>query len=131
VGTFSCAPGFEKVAHHELGHTAFNLADEDEYLQGCRRETDQDNYPGSKPAEANVTVKNDPAKLKWSDLVAVSMPVPTTQNPNYTQCDSQASPVPVGIVALFEGAHHYHCGVFRPKFKCKMRALDDPFCAFR
>jgi hypothetical protein len=129
VGTFSLAPGAENVALHELGHTAFNLADEYEYLQGCGKDTDQDNYPGSEPAEANVTANDDPAKLKWRHLVAASTPVPTTRNPDCTQCDPQVSPVPTSTVGLFEGAHHYHCGLFRPEFNCKMRALDDPFCA--
>ena len=107
----------------------FSLADEYEYLRGCERGTDQDNYPGSEPPEANVTVNNDPATLKWSHLVAASTSVLTTQNADCTQCDPQADSVPTGTVGLFEGAHHYHCGVFRPEFNCKMRAVDDPFCA--
>ena len=29
---------------------------------------------------------------------------------------------------LFEGAHYYHCGAFRPEYDCKMRELGVPFC---
>ena len=32
-------------------------------------------------------------------------------------------------MGLFEGAHYYHCGAFRPEFHCRMRALGNPFCA--
>ena len=49
-------------------------------------------------------------------------------NPNCSQVDNRPSPVPDGTVGLFEGAHYYHCGAFRPEYNCKMRALDVPFC---
>ncbi len=128
VGTYSLAPGATEIALHELGHTAFDLADEYDYLQGCGIDTDHDTHPGPEPTEPNVTTNTDPATLKWRDLVTPGTAVPTTQNPNCGQCDSQASPVPVGTVGLFEGAHYYHCGAFRAEFQCRMRALGDPFC---
>lgn len=130
VGTFSLAPGAEEIALHELGHTAFGLADEYEYFRGCGSgETDRNNHPANEPAEVNVTVNTDRATLKWQQLVATSTAIPTTRNANCAQCDPQASPVAAGTVGLFEGAHYYHCGAFRPEFTCKMRVLGDPFCA--
>src|SRR5215211_7484910 len=138
VGTFSLAPGAEEIALHEMGHTAFDLADEYEYFQGCASgETDRNNHPASEPAEVNVTTNTDRATLKWLGLVTASAtPWPTTKNADCTQCDPQGSPVAAGTVGLFEGAHYFHCGAFRPEFNCKMQALTDrtgtiifPFCA--
>jgi len=129
VGTFSLDPAAAEIALHELGHTAFALAEEYESYRGCGVDTDRDNHPPGEPAETNVTLNTDPATLKWRHLVAASTPVPTTRNADCTQCDPQTSPVPVGAVGLFEGAHYYHCEAFRPEFNCKMRALGRPFCA--
>ena len=129
VATFSLASGAEEIALHELGHTAFALADEYEFFRGCGLETDRDIHPGGEPFEANVTTNTDRETLKWRHLVAPSTPIPTTRNADCTQCDPQPSPVPAGTVGLFEGAHYYHCGAFRPEFNCLMRALFQPFCA--
>lgn len=49
-------------------------------------------------------------------------------NPACNQPDSRPSPVPADTVGLFEGAHYYHCGAFRPQYDCKMRNLGVPFC---
>jgi hypothetical protein len=129
VATFSLAPNAEEIGLHELGHTAFGLADEYEYYQGCGVDTDRNNHPASEPAESNVTVNTNRSTLKWRHLVAASTAIPTTRNTDCTQCDPQASPVPARTVGLFEGAHYYHCGSFRPEFNCRMRALGNPFCA--
>jgi hypothetical protein len=130
VGTCSLAPGAEDRFLHELGHSAFGLADEYETYRGCDSgETDRNNHPGNEPAEVNVTVNTDPATLKWRRFVADPTDVPTTRNADCTECDSQASPFPAGTVGLFEGADKYHCGAFRPEFDCKMRISSKPFCA--
>src|SRR5918997_805747 len=128
VGTFSRATGAEEIALHELGHTAFGLADEYEYFRGCGVDTDRNNHPASEPAEVNVTTNTDRTTLKWGRFVAASTPVPTTRNADCTRCDPQASPVAAGTVGLFEGAHYFHCGAFRPEFDCKIWNLGDPFC---
>jgi hypothetical protein len=60
--------------------------------------------------------------------VAATTPIPTMTNPNCSQVDSRPSPVPTGTVGLFEGAHYYHCGGYRPEYNCKMRELSIPFC---
>jgi hypothetical protein len=113
-----------------MGHTAFGLADEYECFRGCTSgETDRNNHPASEPGEVNVTTNTNRATLKWRHLVADTTAIPTTRNADCTRCDPQASPVPAGTVGLFEGAHYYHCGAFRPEFNCRMRALNNPFCA--
>ena len=132
VGVYSLAAGAEEIALHEMGHAAFGLADEYEYLQGCASgETGRDNHPLTEPAQVNITISTSRATLKWRSFVAATTPIPTTRNPDCTRCDPRgplASPVPEGTVGLFEGAHYFHCKCFRPEFNCRMRALNFPFC---
>jgi IgA Peptidase M64 len=128
VAVFSRAQGADEIALHEMGHTAFRLADEYEYWAGCGIDTDRNNHPATEPAEPNVTINGNRATIKWRGLVAATTPIPTTRNANCAQCDPQASPVAAGVVGAFEGAHYYHCGAFRPAFTCRMRALNNPYC---
>lgn len=128
VAVFSLAAGANQIALHEMGHTAFGLADEYEYFAGCGMETDHDRHPALEPAEPNVTIGSNRATIKWNALIDAATPVPTTSNPDCSQCDPQASPLPVGTVGAFEGAHYYHCGAFRGAFDCRMRSIDQPFC---
>ena len=67
--------------------------------------------------------------LKWRDFVDSGTAIPTTQNADCASCDPQGNPVSADTVGLFEGAHYFHCGAFRPQFDCLMRNLDQPFCA--
>ncbi len=130
VGVFSLASNAAEIAIHELGHTAFGLADEYMYYRGCGSgETDRNNHPPFEPVEPNVTIASTRPTLKWRDLVLSSTPVPTMSNPDCAQCDSRPSPVPTGTVGAFEGAHYYHCGAYRPEYGCKMLTLGTPFCA--
>jgi IgA Peptidase M64 len=55
--------------------------------------------------------------------------MPTTRNRHCSQCDTQANPFPPATVGAYEGAGYYHCGLYRPQFDCRMRALGNPFCA--
>jgi IgA peptidase M64 len=132
IAVYSLAPGAVEIALHEMGHTAFGLADEYEYYAGCGVDTDRDNHPNVEPAEPNVTTDTNRSTIKWRDLVLPSTPLPTTTNPDCTQCDPRTGPpppLPTDVVGAFEGAHYYHCGAFRPQFHCRMRALNNPFCA--
>ena len=119
---------WRNIAIHELGHSAFNLADEYEYWSGCGLDTDRNNHPATEPGEANVTIDSNRATNKWRDLVAATTAMPTTSNADCTMCDPQANPVPAGTIGTFEGAHYYHCGAFRPAFDCMMRNYAA-FCA--
>ena len=130
VATSSTHPSASEIVIHEIGHTAFGLADEYEYYAGCGSgEIGHDVYTGPEPFEPNVTINTDRNTNKWRHLILPTTPMPTTSNANCSQCDPQPSPVPQGTVGTFEGAQYFHCGKFRPEFNCKMRALGPPFCA--
>jgi hypothetical protein len=118
------------VPLHEMGHAAFDLADEYEYWAGCDSgETDRNTYTDTEPDEPNVTANPDRATVKWADLIDPATPVPTTQNADCTVCDLQPNPVGAGTVGLFEGAYYYHCGAYRPEYDCMMRTNGVALCA--
>lgn len=127
VGTYSLAGGATEIAIHEMGHTAFHLADEYPYYAGGN-ETGHDHHPAVEPTEPNVTINTDRNTLKWRSAVLPATPLPTMSNPSCDQPDGRPSPVPADTVGLFEGAHYYHCGCFRAQYDCKMRNLGAPFC---
>ncbi|WP_432513058.1 M64 family metallopeptidase [Kineococcus sp. SYSU DK001] len=132
VAVYSVAADALEVALHELGHSAYGLADEYEYYQGCSSgETDHDTYTGPEPGEPNVTAVSDRSTLKWRHLVASATPVPTTTNPDCTTCDTQANPVGANDIGAFAGAKYFHCGLYRPAHDCLMRTVGSslPFCA--
>jgi hypothetical protein len=129
VGTFSLASGANEIGMHEMGHTAFGLADEYEYWAGCGVDTNRNNHPAAEPAEPNVTINLNRSTIKWGDLILASTPLPTTNNANCAVCDSQSNPFPADTVGAYEGAHYYHCDCYRPQFNCRMRMLGVPFCA--
>ena len=128
VAVYSLTGGTE-MGIHELGHAAFDLADEYDYYLGCASgETTQDNFIGPDD-EPNITTNTNLATLKWAGYVDAATPVPTTVNADCTECDPQVSPVAPGTVGLFEGAGYYHCGLYRPEFDCRMNHSTQPFCA--
>jgi IgA Peptidase M64 len=127
IGTYSLAEGATEIAIHEMGHTAFRLADEYPYYAGDN-EIGHDNHPENEPNEPNVTINNNRNTLKWGWAIAASTMIPTMSNQNCSQIDNRASPVSTGTVGLFEGAHYFHCGAYRPEYDCKMRNLGVPFC---
>ena len=130
VATYSLAPAALEIALHEMGHSAFDLADEYEYYAGCSSgEAGHDQHAATEPTEPNVTIETDRAKIKWRHLIAAATTVPTTINADCTKCDPQANPVAVGTIGLFTGAHYAHCGAFRPAFDCRMRTIGQPFCS--
>ena len=129
VACFSLAANASEIGIHEMGHSAFGLADEYESYLGCGVDTDRNNHPAVEPAEPNVTVNSNRDTIKWRDLVGSATAMPTTHNANCSNCDPQPNPVASATVGAFEGAHYYHCGAFRPQFNCRMRVLGNPFCA--
>lgn len=122
VGWFSNGGSdWRDVAIHEMGHSAFDLADEYDY-------GGPDRWTGGEPGEVNVSQVADPSRVKWRSLVTAGPAVPTRSNPDCTRTDRGPSPVGPGIVGTFEGARYSHCGVYRPTWACKMRRATDPFC---
>src|SRR4051812_1606092 len=107
VGTYSLASGATEIAIHEMGHTAYGLADEYPYYAGGS-ETGHDHHPSGEPGEPNVTTNGNRATLKWRWAVASATAIPTMSNPDCSQVDGRASPVAQATVGLFEGAHYYH-----------------------
>jgi IgA Peptidase M64. len=129
IAVFSLASGANEIALHEMGHTAFGLADEYACYACDNVETGYDHHPPGEPGEPNVTTNQDRNTLKWRWAVAETTAIPTMSNPNCSRVDGRPSPVPAGTVGLFEGADHYHCGAYRPEFNCRMRAQGNPYCA--
>jgi hypothetical protein len=127
VAVYSLAGGANEIALHEIGHTAFGLADEYPYYAGGV-EPDRAHHPPVEPSEPNVTIDSNRATLKWNWAVASTTPVPTMSNPDCASVDERPSPVPPGTTGLFEGAHYYHCDAYRPEHDCRMRTLGQPFC---
>ena len=122
---------WEAVALHELGHAAFGLRDEYDYLIGPNLDKPgHDIYTGVEPAAANVTTKCARADIKWNHHIGPSIPMPTTSNNNCSVCDPQPNPYSSNTIGAYEGAYHYHCAVYRPAFDCIMRSIrtSSEFC---
>ena len=113
---------WREVAIHELGHSAFGLADEYDY-------GGPGHWPGGEPPEPNVSAMADPAQVKWRQLVNAPAGSPTRRNPNCAASDPGPSGLPAGTIGTFEGAKYTHCGAFRPSWNCMMRMTSAPFCA--
>jgi len=131
VATFSTDPSSAEIGIHEMGHTAFGFADEYEYLQGCgSKETGHDSFSGSEPFQSNITANTNSATIKWNAILTnAADALPTTANADCTKCDPQANPRGAGYVGAYEGAGYFHCKLYRPQFTCRMRALNNAFCA--
>jgi hypothetical protein len=128
VAVFSAHPNAAEIALHEMGHTAFGLADEYPAKAGCTNpDPGHDVHPGPEPDYPNVTL--DRSARKWAELVAAGTPLPTMANPDPSRCDERPSPVAAGTVGAFEGADYHRSGVYRPEYDCRMRTLGVPFCA--
>ncbi len=119
---------WREVAVHELGHSAFGLADEYDYYSTAD-EDGHDNYAGGEPGEPNVTAQADPAMVKWSGLVTAGAAVPTMSNADCGNPNNAPSPVAAGTVGTFEGARYFHCDAYRPEYSCMMRTTGSAFCA--
>lgn len=121
VAVCSTDPQAADIAIHEIGHSAFGLADE--YENGG-------SGTGFEPAQPNVTIHSNlnpgVAPYKWSDLVTPGTHLPTSCNPGCA-CASPPTPPAPGTVGTHEGALYARCDVFRPLENCYMRDYH-PFC---
>ncbi|MDJ0797662.1 MAG: M64 family metallopeptidase [Calothrix sp. MO_167.B12] len=126
----SLSSAFRDVVVHELGHAAFDLADEYNYWEGCDSgETDRDNAPAGSDPGINVTSETERDLIKWRFFIEPTTPVPTMENPNCSECDERANVLSDDtIIGLYEGASYYHCGYYRPAYTCKMRQSGKEFC---
>ena len=108
IATASMNPSSIEVALHEIGHTAFALADEYEYGT-CDL--------SAEPTEGNVSL-NRTRNVKWGSKIAAATPVPTT-----------AGSVANGTVGVFQGGHYCLSGTYRPTENSRMRTLGYPWHA--
>ncbi|MDT8998945.1 M64 family metallopeptidase [Paucibacter sp. APW11] len=109
IGGFSLHPQSIEIALHEIGHAAFQLADEYDYGT-CDT--------SSEPTAANVTRVSSRANVKWASLIAAATPVPTSPGS-----------VANGTVGIFQGADYCSSGKYRPTETSRMRALSNPWHA--
>lgn len=109
IATMTMHASAIELALHEIGHTAFNLADEYDY-GSC--------YNASEPGEPNVSRQYQRTTLKWRDLIAPStpLPTPTGRHPN-------------GTVGAFTGGRYCTAGIYRPTENSRMRTLGQPWHA--
>ncbi len=121
VAACSLAASANNIALHEIGHAAFDLADE--YSEGLG------DHAIKEPAAANITIKKTLANLKWKQHVAAGTAIPTATNPACPRNINVVTAPAAAGVGTYEGARRFDCRVYRPSNVCKMRTLNDPFCA--
>lgn len=107
---FTMGPQSIEVALHEIGHSAFQLADEYVDAALCTQ--------AAEPVEFNATLQNTRATTKWNALIAASTVVPTP-----------TGYYPAGTVGLFNGGRYCASGTYRPTENSRMRTLGVPWYA--
>ena len=110
VAAVSMASSSKEIALHEIGHSAFYLADEYDYGPVCDL--------SHEPAAGDVTLYGTRSNSKWGDLISASTPVPTPLG-------AYAN----GTVGIFQGGNYCTSGVYRPTENSRMRALGNPWHA--
>lgn len=121
VATCSVDAAATSIAIHEIGHSAFGLADE---YGGNGAGT-----PAGEPSQPNVTRNLDAFTIKWRALVTPGTPMPSQCNPACvaSTCHPPAIPPAPGAVGTYEGAIYSDCNTYRPLPSCFMRDYG-PFC---
>lgn len=112
---------WREVAIHELGHSAFGLADEYDY--GSK----EDRWTGAEPSQPNVSKVADPTRVKWKAHVTAIGTSATRKNPDCSKTDPGPT-IPPTTVGTYEGAKYSRCGIYRPVWDCMMRTTTAPFC---
>lgn len=111
------------VIAHEFGHGFGDLADE-------YSATGKGAYADGEPEKVNITIESDISKIKWANYIDPSTPVPTGTG---KAAGYNAKPKPAGWddqadAGLFEGAHTFETGIYRPAVNCRMCGNTDEFC---
>ena len=84
MATFSMAPTAIEIGIHEMGHTAFGLADEYEYWAGCAAARRATTTTRSRADPAERHHQQQPYDDQVGDLIPSTTPMPTTTNANCT-----------------------------------------------
>ncbi|HVH57828.1 MAG TPA: M64 family metallopeptidase [Vicinamibacterales bacterium] len=121
VATCSVDPQANKIAIHEIGHSAFGLADE---YGGNGAGT-----PAGEPGQPNVTRDTNRNTNKWRALISATTPMPSACNASCTSstCTPPGTPPAAGAVGTYEGGIYSDCNTYRPLPACYMRDYS-PFC---
>ena len=121
VATCSTNVASALIAIHEMGHSAFGLADE---YGGDGSATPPGEFP-----EPNVTRNTDRATNKWNAYIDPATPMPSQCDAGcaVSTCVPPAMPPPPGAVGTYEGAKYSDCNTYRPLPSCYMRDYA-PFC---
>jgi hypothetical protein len=106
VATLSMHAQSVEIALHEIGHTAFKLADEYDYGT-CDVSTE--------PSEGDVS-RVSGRNVKWGSQILASTTVPTAPG-------SYAN----GTIGTFQGAQYCTTGKYRPTENSRMRSLGQPW----
>ena len=111
------------VIAHEFGHGFGDLADE-------YSATGKGNFTAGEPSKVNVTKETDRTKIKWRQYIDPNTPIPTGTGANsgYTAGAKPAGWDDQDDCGLFEGAHTWETGIYRPALNCRMRHNADAFC---
>ena len=129
--------GWKETILHELGHALVGLGDEYAHFLGCDEDTDRDERPWwwLEPDRPNLTTVTRRDEVKWQHQILPGVPtVPTGSNddcarcPDYPNILESIDDVPNDSIGLFEGASGYHCGAYRPAYRCRMRNSSNDFC---
>lgn len=121
VATCSTNALAAKIAIHEIGHSAYGLADE---YGG-----DGTGTPAGEPPQPNVTRDTNRPTNKWRALVAGATPMPSACDSTCvaSTCVPPGAPPAAGAVGTYEGAIYSNCNTYRPLPSCYMRDYS-PFC---
>src|SRR4029450_3813529 len=103
VATCSVDPQASEIAIHEIGHSAFGLADE---YGGDGSAT-----PPGEPGKPNVTRDTNRATNKWRALIAATTPMPSRCDGTCTSstCTPPATPPAAGAVGTAHGGFYSDC----------------------
>lgn len=104
----SAHPAAPNIALHEIGHTAFALADEYDY----------GTCSGGEPSEPNVTRDLSRSQTKWGSMIPSPLAIPTPPGS-----------VPNGTVGMFTGGKYCASGVYRPTESSIMLNIYSPWHA--
>lgn len=121
VATASTHALSSDIAIHEIGHSAFLLADE---YGGDGKGT-----PEGEPLDPNVTRDTNRDTNKWRTFIDATTPMPTQCDASCAEsaCVPPAAPAPPNVVGTYEGAIFSNCNTYRPYPSCFMRDYS-PFC---
>jgi hypothetical protein len=121
IATCSTNVQAREIAIHEIGHSAYGLADE---YGGDGTATPAGEFP-----EPNVTRDTNRATNKWRAYIDAATPMPSQCNGACaaSTCVAPGAPPAPGAVGTYEGGQYSDCNTYRPLPSCYMRDYG-PFC---